>query len=172
MPNKTKADQHLQDLVLLLEVYGADKNRWPAAERMRLSAAIASDPRAKLALAEAAALDRLLDLAPRVSSGRERALAGRIVAAVSSESKPGNPPPSNVIPLSNARKPVQSFLRRHTRQAAAALLAASLVLGIFAGTSRQLSSTIDVVAEAIGLSGDEPEIALIDGTATPGEEAL
>jgi len=173
MPNKSPADQHLQDLTSLLEVYGADKARWPAADRMRLSAAIASDPRAQKLLAEAEALDRLLDMAPRVSTGRERTLAQQIVAAAAAGQGPSAQRPStNVIHLSNARKPTPTLLRSPSRQAAAALLAASLVLGIFAGTSRQLSLTIDLVAEAVGLPGAEPEIALMDGGATPGEESL
>lgn len=172
MPNKSQADQQLQELIVLLEVYGADKSRWPAASRLRLSGFLATHPRAKQVYAEAQALDTVLNLAPNVSPERERALAQRILAAAAASGAPGNPPVSNVVPLTGIRKPVQPFRRSTARQAAAALLAASLVLGVFAGTSRQLSSTVDVLAEAIGLSADEPEIALTDADATPGEEAL
>jgi len=173
MSKKSQADEHLQELTSLLDVYGADKGRWPAADRMRVSAAIASDPRAQKLFAQAEAFDRLLDMAPRVTPDRERALAQRIVASVAADqSRLPLHPPTNVIPLSIARKPAPTAQGRPTRQAAAALLAASLVLGIFVGTSGQLSLAMDLVAEAVGLPGEEPELALMDGVSTPGEESL
>ena len=49
----------------LLDVCGADRTRWPARERLRFASFIGEDEGAKRLLAEADALDSLLDLAPR-----------------------------------------------------------------------------------------------------------
>lgn len=171
MSNQSESALRLQELSHLLEIYGADKNRWPAADRIRLSSFIAIDPRAKAALAEAAALDRLLDMAPVVSSERERVLAERILAAVAAT----NPSPSlasNVVPFPASTKTAMPFLRGQARHAVGALLAASLVLGIFAGTSGQLSSTVEYVAVAVGLTDDESELAFYTEPSTSAEEAL
>ncbi len=170
MSNQAETGQRLQELNRLLEIYGADRSRWPAADRMRLSSVIAIDPRAKAALAEAAALDRLLDMAPLVSIDRERALAQAILAAAAANPSPVQT--SNVVALPAARKPAVPFLRGQARHAAGALLAASLVLGIFAGTSGQLSSTVDYVAEAVGLSDDESELAFYAEPSASAEESL
>ncbi len=170
MSNQAETGQRLQELNRLLEIYGADRSRWPAADRMRMSSVIAIDPRAKAALAEAAALDRLLDMAPLVSIDRERALAQAILAAAAANSSPAQT--SNVVALPAARKPAVPFLRGQARHAAGALLAASLVLGIFAGTSGQLSSTVDYVAEAVGLSDDESELAFYAEPSASAEESL
>ncbi len=171
MSNQSETEQRLQELNRLLEIYSADKSRWPAADRIRLSSFIAIDPRAKAALAEAAALDRLLDIAPRVSVDRERALAQRIVAAAAA-SIPLPAQPGNVVPFPAAKKTAVPFLRGQVRHAAGALLAASLVLGIFAGTSGQLTSTFDYVAEAVGLSDDESELAFYAEPSASAEESL
>lgn len=171
MSNQSESALRLQELSRLLELYGADKNRWPAADRIRLSSFIAIDPRGKAALAQAAALDRLLDMAPAVSAERERALAERIMAAVAAT----NPLPSaasNIVPFPAPKKTAIPFLHKQARHAASALLAASLVLGIFAGTSGQLSSTVDYVAVAVGLSEDESELALYTDPSTSAEESL
>ena len=86
---KDKRAEDRQALERLLEVYGADRTRWPARERLRFASFIGEDDGAKRLLAEADALDSLLDRAPRASEARERALQERIVAAAlrSSETK-------------------------------------------------------------------------------------
>jgi hypothetical protein len=61
----------------LLDAYGADLARWPAAERQAARALIAADPRAGLARAETAELDAFLDrYAPEPVS------AARVAAAL------------------------------------------------------------------------------------------
>ena len=55
-----KADR----LHALAEAYGADLRRWPASERVFAESLIAADPSLKTALAQAAALDALLDASP------------------------------------------------------------------------------------------------------------
>ena len=49
----------------LADAYGADLRRWPASERAFAESLIAADPSLKAVLDQAAALDALLDAAPR-----------------------------------------------------------------------------------------------------------
>ncbi|MEQ1696641.1 MAG: hypothetical protein ABL901_12435 [Hyphomicrobiaceae bacterium] len=171
MTNHAESEQRLQELNQLLETYGADMGRWPAADRISLSRFIAINPRAKAAVAEAAALDRLLDAAPRVSVARQRALAERIVTAAVA-SNPSVVKPGNVVPFRAAKSTTLPFFGGHARHAAGALLAASLVLGIFAGTSGQFSPAVDYVAEATGLSDEDSELAFYAETSASAEESL
>ena len=161
MPNTSEASQ-LAQLANVLEIYGADRTRWPAADRLVLATLLATNAEAKAAFAEALALDRILDAAPRVSGERERALAQRIIATA------GHTTPANVVAFKQRPAPARSFFQRP----AAALLAASLMLGVFAGTSGNLTPALDFVADAIGLSDDEPELALANDPVLNSEEAL
>jgi len=64
----------------LAEIYGGDVARWPEAEREIARALLAAQPvRLEALLADAARLDRLLDLAPAQSA--DAALLGRLIAA-------------------------------------------------------------------------------------------
>lgn len=64
----------------LAEIYGGEIARWPEGEREAARALLAADPeRLSSVLAEAAQLDRLLDLAPAQSA--DAALLGRLIAA-------------------------------------------------------------------------------------------
>jgi len=64
----------------LAEIYGGDVARWPEAEREVARALLAAEPvRLEVVLADAARLDRLLDLAPAQSA--DAALLGRLIAA-------------------------------------------------------------------------------------------
>ncbi|ASE38871.1 hypothetical protein [Brevundimonas vesicularis] len=63
----------------LADAYGADLRRWPASERAFAESLIAADPSLKAVLDQAAALDALLDVAPRPVPSA--ALAARILAA-------------------------------------------------------------------------------------------
>lgn len=170
MTQTNDPDARLGELQSLLEVHGSDRTRWPAAARLRLASFVASNPLGQAALQEAAALDRLLDMAPRVSIEREQALALRIQRAASDRPRPSQTS-QTVVPLRRSVTPNALSARGLLHHAGAALLAASLVLGIFAGTSGQLVPTVDALAEAIGLADDEPELALISEPSTNGEES-
>lgn len=64
----------------LAEIYGGDIARWPEAERETARTLLAAQPvRLEAVLADAARLDRLLDLAPAQSA--DAALLGRLIAA-------------------------------------------------------------------------------------------
>src|SRR4029079_5524911 len=80
----TKMNKRAEDreaLERLLDIYGADRTRWPARERLRVAGVIGEDRSSARMLAEADALDRLLEQAPRASSADVEALKERIMAA-------------------------------------------------------------------------------------------
>lgn len=124
----------LDALEQTLERYGSDRTRWPAPVRRNFAGLLAESPEAKARLREAEALDRLLDLAPEPEIDT-RALADCILAAAKAEIPAAAEP--------RARVAWAIFERRPSAEAqwpAAALLAASLVLGTvfgFAGTFDQ-----------------------------------
>mgnify|MGYP000041118317 CR=1 FL=1 len=64
----------------LAEIYGGDVARWPEALRETARALLVAEPaRLEVVLADAARLDRLLDLAP--AQFADAALLGRLIAA-------------------------------------------------------------------------------------------
>lgn len=69
----------IERLKALAEAYGADLRRWPASERPFAESLVTTDPAARAALEEAAAMDVLLDASPRPTPSA--ALAARILAA-------------------------------------------------------------------------------------------
>ncbi len=129
-----------------LETYGSDRTRWPAELRRQLSSVDSSNVEARRILAEAKALDRLIDIAPVVPADRLQALSDRIVMAarttprvVGSSSLPGRKP---TLPM------------RRENFAAGMALAASLVLGMFAGSQQAVVPALQDLAGAAGLASD------------------
>jgi anti-sigma factor RsiW len=167
MTNKPDdADVH-DELRHLLEVHGADRNRWPAAGRLKFASVIATDPAAHQTYAEFAALDRLLDKAPSVSIERERALARRIMEAAA------RPPLPVLVPIPASARPVVA--RAHpswAKRPAPALMAASLMFGLIFGFSGLPAPAYDAVAELIGLSDSDTEIVSASDVLHGDEEAL
>ena len=158
------------DLQATLEAYGADRARWPTADADRFALLISEDKGAQSMLAEAQALDRLLDAAPTVSIARERALAARIVATVRAGEATSRAK-ENVVAFVPAKQRSVSATAVLLRPAAA-LLAASLVLGIVVGSSGVTGPAATYVAEALGLVDEEPEYALATDMLATGEETL
>jgi hypothetical protein len=123
----------IEGLERLIDVFGADRARWPARDRLRFSGLIADSAVARRMLAEAEALEAVLDRAPEPDAARVAALTDRIMAAAAGHravARPVLPGPAKVAP---ALRRVES--PRLIDWPAAALLAASLVLGIMAGTA-------------------------------------
>ena len=126
----------------------------------RLSLSLAMPERARL-LAEAEALDRVLERAPLPSLAIEAALAERIVAAAqrsprivkipTGQSSVISLPGSEVLPQQRAGSWKRQFLRGDVR--AAAVLAASLVVGIFIGISNVPQSVLPGLADLAGDRG-------------------
>lgn len=131
----------------VLERYGSDRTRWPAPVRKRFASMVTENAEAKQRMREAEALDRLLDMAPPPAVDTA-ALANRIMAAVAAEAGPARAtrPARGWVP-EVARSRVATVGR--TYGPAAALMAASLMLGMFSGLSETLNPTAEpVFAEA------------------------
>ena len=148
-----------QALEHLLDVCGADRTRWPARERLRFASFVSEDEEAQRLVAESAALDALLDRAPRASEDREHALKERIVAAAlrSSETKlavvtAGGEAPALARLPSWLRGAPPARVRQRQEWPAAAMLAASLVVGVMLGSAGTFDSTMQRVAEATGVA--------------------
>jgi hypothetical protein len=136
----------------LLEVYGADRTRWPARERLRFASLVAEDDAARRLVAEAAALDSLLDLAPKASAAREHALKERIVAAALRQAEPRF---AVVARSSESSRGWQSLARRAPASSgwiAGGVLAASLFAGVLLGSAGTFDTTMQQLAEATGYS--------------------
>jgi hypothetical protein len=170
----TKMDKRAEDreaLERLLEIYGADRTRWPARERLRFAGVVGDDTVAARMLAEAGALDRLLEQAPRASGANIDALKERIVAAALRSGAPQLAVVSGgkaaVAKRSSAPTRRSAFVGRfgHGQWPAAAMLAASLVLGVMVGSTGSLDSTLQEVADVAGFgstASDSSQLALGD----------
>jgi hypothetical protein len=168
MTNKDTQATDREALARLLEIHGADRTRWPARERLRFAGVISEDKTAAKLLAEAEALDRLLDQAPRASDAGIEALKERIVAAALRTHEPhlaviacGK----KVAVLPQARLGRRSLATRFIEWPAAAVLAASLVLGVMLGTTGTFETTMQEVAQVAGFgsgTSDGAQVALGD----------
>lgn len=138
----------IERLQMVLDVHGSDRDRWPAADRLQLARLLANDLEAQQLLAEAKAFDRLLDMAPSLPQERTAALARRIVAAAQSEGRPADDVKGAVDRTDSTTtgvtkplyRPMPSFGRsgwsngrNRTAAGSAALLVASLFMGLVAG---------------------------------------
>jgi hypothetical protein len=155
----TKMDKRAEDreaLDRLLDVYGADRTRWPARERLRFASVISEDKVAARMLAEAEALDRLLDAAPLSAGADVDALKDRIMAAAlrGGQARP------NVVSFGGGghakgwagRLHAPAFAARFREWPAAAVLAASLMFGVVLGSTGTFDSTLRQVASVTGFS--------------------
>ncbi len=148
----TKTSEHNKALALLettLETYGADRTRWPAEVRRELTGIIGVSVEAQRQMMEAAALDRLLDMAPSLPDARRQALADRIVSAAKTTPRMAGPAAS--------RRPVSASIAGNGRREnwkAGMALAASLVLGLYAGSHQSVMPALQEIASAAGFAGD------------------
>ncbi len=81
MTSMSNTSMTLTEFERLLDVYGGDRTRWPTEARAAAAHLVARDADAQRLLAEAEALDRVLERAPLPALATEAALADRIVAA-------------------------------------------------------------------------------------------
>jgi hypothetical protein len=154
MKNETdkKMQAELEALSRFLEIHGADRSRWPARERLKFSSLLAENVEARRLLSEAEELDRLLDAAPVTESDNIAALKDRIIEAALAE-------PPGAVPAA-APRPARGLRPRPARRPellnlpAAALLAASLVLGVFAGASGLVDVSPESADVAAGSDGE------------------
>src|SRR5262245_52400942 len=160
----------------LLDVYGADRVRWPVDVRAAAAQLVARDAEARRLLAEAEALDRVLESAPVPALAVEAALAERIVAAAQRSPRivkledarpvaPGASPVQGaaVPPVATASNRRSWLLRKEAR--ALGLLAASLVIGVVLGNSELTPQLLPELADIAGLTSDSGglvQVALSD----------
>lgn len=146
-----------------LATFGADAARWPRDVQSRLPAFIAANRQAQTRLAEARALDKVLEFAPRLSDERSRHLVDEIVARAARQ-------PRVVTGGGAALARPSHFNRLRTHTIAAAALAASLMLGVFAGQN----ATVGNLTEAMvgGGSTSSQQVAQGDETENLFDEDL
>lgn len=165
----TNRDQRLADLQSALDAFGADRARWPAQVRHGLSVFVAGDAEVQRLVRDAEAFDRLLDAAPMLSAERLDALASRIGALAERQPRVAHSeqPSARATPVQPARF---GFPKRDGAFAAAAL-AASLLLGIFAGQTPAIdpggallieTATSDDNAAQQLASSDETDVLLYE----------
>jgi len=151
--NRQVADR--EALERLLEIYGADRTRWPARERLRFASVISEDKAASRMLAEAEALDILLDSASRPSDAAVDALKDRIMATalreLPVEVSVAARPSASVTSIWARRRALPAMAPRAVEWPAAAVLAASLVLGVMLGSAGTFDATMSQMAQVAGL---------------------
>jgi hypothetical protein len=172
-PNNNAMTQ--AELEHLLDVYGADRSRWPSEARSAAGHLVARDALAQRLLAEAEALDRVLERAPLPALAREVALTDRIIAAAlrsprvvrSRDAQPAATPntmqaagkpakAAHVISLENSRAAARQGLRAAKAMSGlnqvAGLLAACLLFGVYIGVSNVVQRALPAIAEMTGIA--------------------
>ncbi|MEQ1669429.1 MAG: hypothetical protein ABL893_01085 [Hyphomicrobium sp.] len=146
----------LELLGATLDTYGADASRWPPRVQARLTAFAASNGAAKRLVAEAQALDKVLGFAPKLSDARQADLVERIVARASHQPR---------MVADRAAPAVRPrFGSARANAASVAALAASLVLGIFAGQNTTVGSLANAMIEGtVTNSAAAQQVAQSDG---------
>ena len=140
----------LADFARLLDIYGADRTRWPLAVRASAATRLTADTKARLLLAEAEALDTVLLRAPEPEGADVSALADRIIAAALRAPRlaasSGPAAPAIAAPRTTHRASDRAPMR------AAALLAASMMIGIFVGQSQWGANAVPLVEQLTGIT--------------------
>jgi hypothetical protein len=168
----------IEALKRLLEIFGADRSRWPARDRLKFAELLAESAEARRLVAEAEAFDRLLDKAPEPKANDIAALSSRILAAAAADARADQA--SKILTFSRTAKsgsaPLRFQVGRMVDWPAAALMAASLMLGIFAGTNGYFGdvtgSETDIVLNASYEQSDASALAFGTDEASLLEEDL
>lgn len=169
MTMKDRRAEDREALQRLLDVYGADRTRWPARERLRFASVVSEDKASARLLAEAEALDRLLDSAPRSSDATVEALKERILAAAQSTAPAGGSVVTLQRPASPRRAPARApalaarLAGRFAQWPAAAVMAASLAFGVMLGSVGTFDSAMEEMVQVAGFSTsatDSAQLAL------------
>lgn len=133
----------------VLETYGADRSRWPAAERLSLAPFIAASDAARRLIAEFEALDRVIAQATPRDEVAALSLTERILAAAERERAQANIEIAKTSTLQH-RGPAR---RRLQYALIAACVAFVFTAGLFAGLSGWLDPAFQEVAD-VGMSQD------------------
>lgn len=173
--DRTNGDGGLERLRDVLDAYGAELERWPAAERDALSAVLARSAAARRLREDAARLDAALDALPAVLPSPD--LEARILAAASAAAGP-----RTVSSIAVARARRDAGARRGAGWLTVALpLAAAAALAVWLTAGRDTEPAVRIAgapaaAPAGAPTGDAAlaEIALAELGVyeTPGDELL
>jgi len=146
MTNKAKPDLSLERLGDVLDACGPSPATWPEDERAGLIALSRSNGEAGRLVHEAQMLSRLLDEArgPAVSD----ALKSRIIEAARRSGNESDPGERDVVVAFPSAATARRILSPHLPQAA--LLAASLLIGAWAGVSGTMDGLIEAPLEMAG----------------------
>jgi hypothetical protein len=141
--------KRLEDLI---DSHGADVTRWPVEDRDTMNALLRQQPAVRALLDQATALDRVLEAAPHGQTIDMAALTARIVvAAQRATAQPVGAAPQSRPKLVLVPKHAVGARSIVSYWPAMAALAASLVIGFYAGMSGWTPSGLQQVA---GLSTD------------------
>ena len=163
--NKATPRMTLAEFGHLLDVNGAERTRWPLGARAGAAALLALDPGARRLLAEASALDAVLAKLPETPAGETSALADRIMAATQRTPRLVASTPQ---PVARSKQPPGSRGRGLLSAdgdivRGMAVLAASLVIGIFVGQTQLVARTVPALqalaVDALPGSGDRLALA-------------
>lgn len=160
MTSEQNRQRELERLRYVLDVYGGDRNRWPARERLSVAPLLAEDAAAQRLLKEAQVLDEIIEncqlSSPRSDSKRMSDLTDRIMARALAEKKQDasfSPVPPNPASYRSLRARVWQ---------AATLMAACLVTGIMVGQSGLVSSPVEQTSEVSSLDDETLTSSLSD----------
>ena len=162
----------LADFERLLDVYGGDRMHWPADARAAAAQLVAREAKARRLLAEAEALDRVLERAPLPGLATEAALGDRIVAAAQRSPRivktVGAPRAAASARAEAAASPAPTWsasLRPRllsSKVGSIGLLVASLVAGVVIGLSNLPQQVLPVLADIAGAAPDRYNLAQVD----------
>ncbi|CFX31861.1 protein of unknown function [Candidatus Filomicrobium marinum] len=160
MTSEQNRQRDMERLRYLLEVYGGDRDRWPARERLSVAAFLAEDAAAQRLLREACVLDDVI-MNCQLPSGRSDSmrlndLGDRIMARALAEKRQAA---SFRQTLPNVRS-YQSVRARLWQ--AATLMAACLVTGIMVGQSGLVASPVEQTSEVSSLDEETFTTSLAD----------
>lgn len=150
--DKSSRKGMVERLARVTAAYGADPARWPADERAALKDILADMDAAAEQLDEERALDRLLDMVPPAEP--PPGSVDRVLAAAGI-----HPPGGDVLPFRRAGPMAPVGLRLGP---AIGLIAASLVLGIFTGTTHLVDPLFPGERGDRRIEAEEPDTALVD----------
>lgn len=173
----------LEELRGVLDAYGADPARWPQSAREQLVSLTTQSTEAARLLEEARALDQVLGFAPvagerdvrSASAGLLARLAAMEESSGASSVSTGNPSlgaGEATIVAFPAGKPAPRKASRAISWREPAILAASLLIGVFAGGQGLLDQAGLPVAEWAGWSSEEDDLSILamEGGSTEGLE--
>jgi hypothetical protein len=144
MTTKYSREELLKQLQDVLDCYGAAPSCWPERCRARLSAFVESDHEAARIFAGAKALDRTLCCAPKGQCRNE--MEARILSLALCLPQSRNESSATILDFQTAalreRQPLREIPERRPMWGAA-LLAASLILGVYIGVSGEAGRHCD-----------------------------